>query len=421
MSDFIADLEAELVAAARRRAGRHRRRVVLVPRLRPATVLAVLALAVLLVAVLAAVRELGDGTRPADERPAPTPGPGATFPLPAAEQARPCPGVAQREMAGDAPPQGIPLSIFTRPQTEPDAIPSLTGADSYTWIPAGTIYPAGARRPAPEQFDAELHLVPAAEPRQGDACDGRRDAVLGVCLVVGAGEAVVKCFSDAEVEAGRAFALTSPGVVHGIAPDGVAAVTLDAPSENVSAAVHDNAFEIVVPAVAGDPVRIELEMVRECRGSGELLDAVPALRGGGWQTLPAAAEDAMPSAGLRQWARRIETGDSLELWAITRCGDADRACVLAVHDGNWVAQPCATARELRKQGTSWTFPVPGRLGVAGMAPPGTRGVQVVSGDRVHDLAFSGGVFGGLLPPAFGRSVDPGDEDAAKDLRVQYLR
>jgi hypothetical protein len=42
-----------------------------------------------------------------------------------------------------------------------------------------------------------------------------------------------------------------------------------------------------------------------------------------------------------------------------------------------------------------------------MAPPGTRSVQVVRGDRVHDLPLSGGVFGGLLPPAFGTSVDPG--------------
>jgi hypothetical protein len=413
MSDFIAELEAELVAAARRRASRRRRRLPM-PRLRPATVALAVALVALAGAVFAVARGLDD-SRTGDERPEVPQGPGVAFALPAAEVARPCPGVEQRTEAGNAP-QPFPLSIFTRPQTESDAVPSLTGADSYSWIPAGTIRLDGSRRPAPGQFDAELHLVPAAEPRQGGGCDGELDAVLGVCLVVGAGDAVVKCFSDAEVEAGRAVALTSPGVVHGIAPDGVGRVTLRARGETITADVHENAYEIRGPVVAGEHVRLELERLQECSPSSELLEAVPALRGGGWQTLPAPVEDAMPSAGVRQWARRIETGDELELWAIARCDAAERACVVGIHEDQWVAQPCASARDIRRAGISWMFPVAGRLGVAGMAPAGTRAVEIVfDAELVHEVPLTGGVFGGVLPPDFGEG------DASMRLEVRYRR
>ena len=368
MSDFIADLETELVDAARRRATRPRRHVRM-PRLRPATVLAVVALAALAVALVAAVRGLDDGSRAGDERPSVPPGPGAVFPLPAAEVARACPGVEQRTQAGEATTPRYRLGIFNRAQTETDAVPPLDGADSYSWIPVGTIFPDGSRRPTPEQFDAELYLVPAAEPRQGGACDGQLDAVLGVCLVVRTGETVVKCFSNADVSAGRALALTSPGVVHGIAPSGAARVTLHGGDETVSADVHENVYEIRAPVVAGEEIRLELERLEECDPSREVLDAVPALRDGAWQLLPAPAGEPMPDAGVRQWARRIQTGDEVEAWAIARCDSVQHACVLVVHGGNWVSQPCESPRDLRN-GTWEQFAVPGRVGVAGMAPPG---------------------------------------------------
>jgi hypothetical protein len=401
MSDFISDLEAELLAAARRRAGSRRR--VLLPRPRPATVLAVVALAALVVAGLAAVRGLGDGSRPADEQPSLPPGPGVVLALPAAEAARPCPGVQQRTQAGDAP-QPFPLSVFERPQTEPDAMPSLTGADSYSWIPAGTIFPDGSRRPSPDQFDAELHLVPAAEPRQGGGCVGELQPELGVCLVVGAGDAVVKCFSDEDVEAGRALAVTSSGVVHGIAPDGVGRATLHFRGESIAAEVHENAYEIRAPVAAGDRVRLELERLEECRPSPELLDVVPALRDGTWQTLPG---DATPAAGVRQWARRIEAGGELELWAVARCDGVERACVLGVHAGKQMEGPCGTADEIRTRGAiSGMLPVGDGLVVMGLAPPRMRSAQAVRGDRVLDLTFANGVFGGLLPAAFAQGGAP---------------
>jgi hypothetical protein len=396
MSDFIADLERELVAAAHRRASR-RRRVLLPSRPRAATVLAFVALAALAVALIAVARGVDDGSRAGDERPSPPPGPGVALALPAADVARPCPGAEQRSQPGKAP-QPNPLGIFARAQTEADRVPPLDGADSYAWIPAGTIHLDAARRPAPERFDAELHLVPAAEPRDGGACDGELATVLGVCLVVGAGEPVVKCFSDEEVEAGRALALTSPGVVHGVAPDGAGRVTLHTGGEAISAGVHENAYEIRAPVEAGEQIRLALERTEECRPSSELLDAVPALRGGEYRMVP--ADGSAPSAGVRQWARRIETGDALELWAVARCETVERACVVLVGVETYEQPLCATAASIRRSGMTWGFPARGGRAVAGLAPPGTRRVQAVSGGDEHDLSLTGGVFGGLLPPGF---------------------
>ena len=401
---------AWLYGIARRRATR--RRVVPVPRLRP--VLALVALAALVVALVAVARGLDDRSRPGDERPQVPPPSGPAFALPAAPVAQPCPGVEQRE--DDAGIQH-PLTIFTRSRTAADAVPELAGADSLAWIPAGTIHRVGARRAAREQFDAEVYLVPAAEPRLGGGCDGQLEAMLAVCLVAVDGETFVKCFSELEVEGGRAVAVTPTGVAYGVVPDRIERVTLQAPGGNVSANVHDNAFEMPITAKAGDEVRMELAGGRQCAPSDELLDAVPALRDGDWVTPPTAVEDALPSGGTPRWGRRIETGDRLELWLLVHCDTAERACVIGVYGGNWVARPCATAREIRGHGSWWSFSVGDRRGLAGLAPPGTRGAQFIEGDRVHDLPITGGAFGGLLPATFRPAPDP----AVDPARVRFLR
>jgi hypothetical protein len=78
---------------------------------------------------------------------------------------------------------------------------------------------------------------------------------------------------------------------------------------------------------------------------------------------------------------------------------------VVVHDGRRVAESCAAARDIRGPGTWSTFPVAGGVAIAGMAPPGTRGVEFGTGDRARDLPFAGGVFGGLLSSG---PVAPGD-------------
>ena len=412
MSDFVADLERELVAAARRRATR--RRVVLVPRLRPATVLAVVAVVAMLVVAAAVVRGLEDGSRPGDERPQVPPPSGPAFALPAAPVAEPCPGVEQRE---EDDVIRHPLSIFARPRTAADAVPALAGADSFAWIRAGTIHRVGARRAAPDRFDAEVYLVPAAEPRRGGAL---RRPPGGRCSRSASSPSARRpscgASRELEVEGGRAVAVTPAGVAYGVVPDRVERVTLGAPGETVSANVHDNAFELPIAAKAGDQVRMELARVRQCPPSEELLDAVPALRDGDWVTLPTAADEALPSGrGMPRWARPIGSGDGLELWVLAHCEGVERACVIAVLGGNWVAKPCATARELREHGLSWFFLVGDSGGVAGIAPPGTRGAQVVEGERVHDLTITGGVFG--RPPPGPRSGSPADPAVDPHARV----
>jgi hypothetical protein len=272
-----------------------------------------------------------------------------------------------------------------------------------------------ARRATPEQFNAEVYLVPAAEPRQGGACDGRREAVLAVCLVVVEAETVVKCFDENEIEGGRAVAVTSAGVAYGVVPDRVERVTLDGPRENVTANVYDNAFSMPIAAKAGDDVRMELARVRQCRPSDELLDAVPALRDGGWATVPTEVEDALPSGGVLRWARRIDTGGRLDLWVLAHCDAAERACVIAVLPGTWVAQPCATAREVRQRGLSWTFATGDSVGVTGIAPPGTRRAEAVRGGRSHELTLTAGVYGTVLPRAF-RAADPANLDVTVEFR-----
>jgi hypothetical protein len=413
MSDFIDDLERELVAAARRRATSRRRRVVLVPRLRPATVMAFVAVAALVLAAFAVVRGLDEGTRPGDERPSVPPGPSVAFALPAVGPAELCPGVEQREQAGGAP-QPDPLGIFERPQAEGDAVPQLAGAVSYSWIPAGTIHLDGARRAASRQFSSAVHLVPVAEPRQGQRCDGHREAQLGACLVVAG---VAACFSDEEIQAGRAVVLTAPGVVHGIMPDGVARVTIDARRGDISADVHDNAFEAPLQAVEGEQVRVALEHARQCNPSDALLEALPALRDGSARTLPPAVEEALPSGGAPHWVARVEGRGALELWALVRCEGAERACVVGVLEGDWVAQPCATAQEIRR-GVSWTFPTGTGVGVAGMAPPGAKVARASRRGKTHEMEITGGVFGAVLPREFGAG-DPDGDGAIVDFVVEF--
>ena len=77
--------------------------------------------------------------------------------------------------------------------------------------------------------------------------------------------------------------------------------------------------------------------------------------------------------------------------------------MVAIYDARWMAQPCV--EDIRKKGTWWLFPVAGRLGVAGLAPPGRTRLQVVRDGRdVHDVSVTGGVFAAILPPGFGSSI-----------------
>jgi hypothetical protein len=244
VNDFIADLETELVAAARRRGTRRHR----LPRPRLTALAAAAAVVLLVLAAVAAVRALDD-SRSADERPAPPPGQGVVVTLPGALDRAAAGGCASTDWRGYAPGGDPQLSIFNLPQAAHDPLPG-----GYAWLPAAIVDPNSSRLVGPE-----LRLVAAADLGRG--C--RRvpsDGPAGVCLVSGnRGDAVGRCFADTAIAAGTAVMLTRPGVVDGIVSDGVASVTVSWKGHAASAPVARNAFEAPMAGVApGDTVHLDL-------------------------------------------------------------------------------------------------------------------------------------------------------------------
>ncbi len=145
-----------------------------------------------------------------------------TLALPAASAARPCPGLRQRPI-----PAAPALDVFRRPQGAPDGLPAFDGSTGTSWVPATTLLPSEVRRPGAGRLEAEVHLVPTVGVRLGGECDPdpSRDRGEGLCLTVGVGPSlVVRCFDEDAILAGRAIALTGPGLAHGFVPDGVARV-----------------------------------------------------------------------------------------------------------------------------------------------------------------------------------------------------
>ena len=95
-----------------------------------------------------------------------------------------------------------------------------------TWLALGAYAPGSERQPLDT---AKLHVVPTADVRSGPiACGPTKSRGPGACLVFGtSGEPVfTRCFTLAEIKAGRAFTLvdvSGKGArLLGLVPDGVA-------------------------------------------------------------------------------------------------------------------------------------------------------------------------------------------------------
>ena len=229
MTDFVQDLEAELLAAARRRATGRRRPL---PRIawRPLAIAAA-AVAVLAVAVLA--------LRPSEpQRPAT---PGAFLPVPVTPIAA-CDGTAPPDLPttfraiGGAPPSEVTraLAVLRSPYARSEQLLAIA-APLDTWLPVGEHDPKAVRRASvPASY-----LVPTSDLRTKPlACGGGKSRGPGVCLVMPGRFA---CFTLAEIRAGRAVARNGRHYV-GIAPDGPTWVRLNA--SLAALAVH-NVFEQV--------------------------------------------------------------------------------------------------------------------------------------------------------------------------------
>ncbi len=241
MTDFVQDLEAELLAAARRRATRRRP----LPRIAWRPAVAVLVLAALVVAGVAALR-------PSEREHPATPNRGA-FILPYATPVEACDGTQPPPMATTYPeisgasPEAATqaLAVLRRPYQPSDEL-AMTAAALQTWLPVGGYDPKTVRRGSVPA----TYLVPTGDLRTKPlACGGGKSRGPGVCLVMPADYA---CFTLAEIREGRAFTRNGRYLL-GIVPDGVRWVRL---TENLGALAVDN---VAQQTANGEPLKVVFE------------------------------------------------------------------------------------------------------------------------------------------------------------------
>jgi hypothetical protein len=382
VTDFIADLETELVAAARRRADGRRR----LPRPRLTAVAAAAALVLVALAAFAAVRGI-DSSGTGDERPAtppPSSGPGVTLALPAAVVA----GDADRcaDAVGGYAPGGVRLSVFDRAQTAADRLDG-----DLSWLPASMYAPGSVRQAGPG-----LHLVLAGVTER--PCADKQVFQAGACVIVGPAQAG-RCFTGAQIAGGAAVAVFR-GTAYGIVPDGIASVELSWDGGAAAASVQDNAYAVEGVA-AGERVRIVPSGAAEgCVPSAAAYDAAPALRLPAEGTPPRALDTAMRQLGSRgDWlahARHVTTRTGLEIWVAPDmpCDRADqrpeRVCLMVVADDG-PGPVCGIPADMARGG-AWLES--GRI-VAGFATGGARWAEVrTAGSRdVELVGVDHGVFG----------------------------
>jgi DNA-directed RNA polymerase specialized sigma24 family protein len=233
---FLRELEEELLAAARFRAERPARRM-LVPRH-----LVPLALggagALILLALLV-------GNRAAEQRHA-VPAPSASVvTLASMQRDAYCGGAAPGSEPWAREPTG--LAVLERPQRKDDRL----SAAALAQLPLASVDPALTRRGGSAGALAGVHVVPSRAVSVNDRCG--RAALPGICLVET--RLRFRCFSVWEVGSGRAMARSPLGLIVGLVPDGFAAVELTAGGRTVGADVVDNVYEAQLDVPAGTHVR----------------------------------------------------------------------------------------------------------------------------------------------------------------------
>jgi len=361
MTDFISELEDELLEAARRRTARGRARPRWMPprpRLGVAPLATAVALVLLAVLVVLAVRGL-DRSSPADEAP--------------------------------VPPGGMPVTLTA-------AVPAPACTDRAL---------DSARLVGPGHFEMEVRVVRGVNLREGCQPPG------GACLVSGSGpDHRVACFPAGDV----ALALFRPGLAYGLAPEGIARVRVEWDGGAATAEVMDGAYELRAPGLReGDQVGVTFERATVpdmCGPSQELRAAVPLLGATPSGEPPDVVAKVMEDAGTRgEWrahARMTEGPNVLQIWVAPDmpCDnprvDIERACLVLVGEDVNRGRVCAPARGIAERGDWFAFPAGERTGVAGMAPAGTaRTATVLRGGQSTSVAIVGGVFATVLPPGEG--------------------
>jgi hypothetical protein len=424
MNDFLRALEAELTAAARRKAARRARpwwrrapRLVL-PRPSLVAVAGVALLAIALGIAVAALRGGGDRTA--------SPGPEQGTPLRALAPIASCPTAPQ------AVPTPVPgtsdvektMAVFRRAQREPDGLsipPGVRGGSDPTWLPLATWLPDKVRRPARALLPSPIQLVPGTGRTGAPDCVERRSGTDPVVCMVSIGSAPPlggTCFSPAEVRQGRALALVARGterpVVAGLVPDGVQQVTLQWAGRSGVAAVSENVFEVELPgAREGTPVRVTFGApgCQSAATPADLQRAVPAL------TLDTTAGEALPPAitgfvtrgrGISAAeARLVASSKSVRFWVVPaspqRCDDgrvkgaAVQACAIAATTGDLLGVACSTVADLARGALTYADRGGGDVVAVGLAPPGTDAAVIPTPRGTAILPSNEGVIGGFLP------------------------
>lgn len=254
MTDFVSQLEQELLSAARRRAKARRR----LPRLNLRPVLALAALAAALAAVFVVAR-------PARE-PEPPATPPAGFTLPPADRQAPCEAGGQ-EPTGEPAPDAVFKHIeLLRRMPSDDRLPvGLRGERNLpygTWLPVGSVGAGTERKPLDT---SRFYVLPTGDVRTGPlGCGPTQSRGPGACLIFGADPVFTRCFTIAEIEAGRAFTLVdvsrTGAQVLGLVPDGVGQVDFKSGRVHALLPVRENAVqEYLGDLKATDGVTIELD------------------------------------------------------------------------------------------------------------------------------------------------------------------
>jgi hypothetical protein len=301
------------------------------------------------------------------------------------------------------------LGIFRRAQREADLVPPPQG-NAITWLPVTTFDPAETRLAGAGTLPTSVHLVPTLGIPAGDRCG--TDGGPGVCLVGGGPE--FRCFARADVDAGRALALTGGGIVVGVVPDGTARVELSAGAASAAAEVVENVFAAPLDVAAGAVIAVTMVPVPPCvrsvsprlRAGVTALEREPGSRG----DLPAAARDV-----LREWgwqldavveagARRWGGGDGVEYWAVPvvprgdeGCAPASRVCIVAVPEHARADAQCVLDEP--PDATSWRLTplLPTRAAIYGIVPDGVTGARVTIGGRSAEVEARDNVIAGVLP------------------------
>ena len=246
MTDFVRDLEAELLAAARRRSSRRRLRW---PAARPIAVLAAVAAAI---AAFALVPREPDVERPA-------PGSGGSFAVAAMDAPEICDPPVR--LLGPPPERTeAALPVLTRKPRPGDFLPPAVADAPSTWLPVNDW--SGSSRQL-EGMSGSIVVLGTNDVRDRPSSCGKtgRSRGPGACLVASAGEPErvrLRCFTLGEIRAGRAFAALD-GRLLGLVPVGVTAVDVTRDGTTQRIPVLGNALQREVPGLrAGDEIRVRL-------------------------------------------------------------------------------------------------------------------------------------------------------------------